>query len=365
MFIPKLRKVYPLLIALFSLAATVNAQQGCGGANFLFYFHNNPAQSNVIFTCGTIINTAHWAVTNDTCVMTSDTMWLDQVNCGAPNNQTIINVRIDRAGNATNHDDFIIINIYCSENLASTDTIWGDWAPASGNSNVRDVEYIIACSYPKYVILEIIMGTNDNNARLKIFDNETCVICQPPIVLPELFRWIKGEVKNNQALINFSLYTTEYLKGEYVLEKSSDGVLFEEVNRKTLLLGQNAGTSFNIIDPQHFLYIPFYRIRLVDDNNETIKISETIKIESSSESGFSVHPNPVNSGDNILLTAEYNVERVQLISMSGRVIPVMISESFSDSHHYDIDIAGDIPSGMYFLSVLSQNQLHNLKILVK
>jgi hypothetical protein len=143
-----------LIIAIFLIVVKANSQS-CQSPEFQFVFDPNSSANNVSITCGFIFNNAIWVVKNDTCIMTTDTIFLSSTNCSNSGNVTEVNIRIDRDGNDVDSNDFIINNIYCGTTLVSTVTIWGDWIPDQGNSNVREVTYLVACGYPDYMIIEM------------------------------------------------------------------------------------------------------------------------------------------------------------------------------------------------------------------
>lgn len=283
--------------------------------NPIFEFTFQGSQQNIAITCGKILNAAIWKVEDDTCIMVTDTIWLDPVHCSGNNNLTEVNITMDREGNQVNHDDFIINNIYCEGVLQISDTTWGDWVPESGNSNVRTNTYSVACSAPQFVIVEIIMGTNDPQASLKILSSNSCVSCYTPNLLPMDWGRLSANLRTDgQVAFALPLGTTNNPEGTFWLEQSIDGRHFLRARatltvRNEYLSGQthNRPTS-----------VTYYRIGFRSPEGDTT-YSNIAEVKPTPAAGY-VAPNPINAGGTFQLQTPQSCDGLQLLHSAGQVI---------------------------------------------
>lgn len=350
-----------LLIALIALGQNLRSQSGeCTNPDFELVFSG--PDKNITIDCGWILNSAIWKVRNDTCKMTVDTIWLSQGNCSGSGNLVEVNIRMDREGNQVDSDDFIVIQISCETTLLVNDTIWGDWVPDLGQSNVRTNSYDISCSYPGYVIVEIIMGSNSNQAHMKILKGNTCTNCYTPTVLPISLKRISGKYKNKAVDINFELFSSNIIDGILILERSNDGKTYHEANSIGINLFEGIDTTFTVSDDNPFDGFYYYRIRILSQNGKTMIVSDVIKVDFANSIEFSMYPNPVRPGSWVTIKNVTDIQSISIFSVSGKLIELKEIESIQNNmNNLEFKLPEFIDPGFYRMIVISdKNQLQTM-----
>lgn len=349
------RFLYRLL--LFYLPLPMQAQVGnCDNPEFQFVFRGQG--TNVTIDCGIIQNSwltpAVWIVSGDTCTMYTDTIWLSPSNCSNTNNMTEVNIRMDKTGEAfLDSNDFIINNIYCGGLLAITDTIPGDWSPLAGNSNVRTETYMVPCSYPSYLNIEITMGTDDPQGKLKIMSGGTCMNCFTPALLDLQYISLSAS--------RFAGYTQLHLQHDYpeapiylYVEHASDDLQFIEVPHGEAVVDD--GYLLTLMnEPEHIRY---YRVAMLlpDDTKEYSPIA-TI---TSPKQPVSIYPNPVEKGGIVYLQLEeQEYTSINIYDVSGMLVYHTITEGNT------LVLPSHINAGLYWIDTRRQSYPQVFPLLIR
>ncbi|MEM7103886.1 MAG: T9SS type A sorting domain-containing protein [Bacteroidota bacterium] len=155
---------------------------------------------------------------------------------------------------------------------------------------------------------------------------------------------------------------TEIDNDYFVVERSSNGILFEEIERIS-----GAGTSFTTIDYQTFDERPlngtnYYRLKQVDFDG-SFDYSQIRVVEIQKEiAPLSIYPNPATTEAYIELPDGFEKYIIQVYDISGRVI----FENQYDNHRgslVELNV-GDWPSGAYVVTILVDEGVLSKKLIV-
>ena len=302
-------------------------------------------------SCGTIINSAIWAVWNRTCTLTTPTLDFSDQGCGAIGNIAVIGIRMDKSGGA-DATDYILNRIYCGSVIAVEDTIWGDWVPDAGNSNVRTQYYAVPCSEPMVLFVE--MYSDDNTDKLYIFNGGTCMQCTGAI-LPVQITSFTGENHGNAVELHWTT-ASEMDVVEYVLERAGGDGQYVAIGT-TEPLGTD-GNSYAFVDDEPIPGQAYYRLRIIE-TGETV-YSSTIVVETPVNPSLSVFPNPATPQGFTITppNAESVTYQVNMYDMNG---VKQLSQTFvGDEHGSPFQInQSEIPAGLYIVELLSSTVRHH------
>lgn len=177
----------------------------------------------------------------------------------------------------------------------------------------------------------------------------------------ELIQFSAQAINANTSELKWTT-ASEINNSHFVIERSYDGVLFEEIGLK-----QGRGNSNEVINYSHIdatiaigTKIAYYRL-LQYDYDGTSEYSEIRTVDWNStllESSLKVYPNPSNGTIYININAEISSQvSVNLMDINGKVLKQWIANEGTSS----FSIAG-ITDGIYFLKYNINGTPHTLKV---
>jgi hypothetical protein len=197
------------------------------------------------------------------------------------------------------------------------------------------------------------MGTDDNQAKLKIFEAESCINCYPPSILPIVFNNISGYRMNGNNRIDYELFSDENLIGELILERSLDGIRFVQIAVNDIEFGENENQSSFFIDLSPSDDINYYRIKLKNADDKIVTYSEIISIDPILSNQISVYPTLISNGEELHISSLQTIDEIQIYSMYGSLVQRIQPELENVSEmNYDTDLN----PGIYYLKVLPNNK---------
>lgn len=145
---------------------------------------------------------------------------------------------------------------------------------------------------------------------------------------------------------------TDYHKNNYVLERSIDGVVFNEFSK----IEDNENTSrimtYSVVDKEPGNYIIYYRLKQIDEYG-ILKYSNIIIVDEVKIKTFisNIHPNPTNSDIGFDFYAPIKGElNYNITDLTGRVL-VSNTELIDEGNSKINTSFYDLPNGVYFLKV--------------
>lgn len=168
---------------------------------------------------------------------------------------------------------------------------------------------------------------------------------------------LRAETNDQSVTLRWTAKSAD--EGRFVIERSTDGQSFAEVDRLSPLNAEapsGQSQEFTYTDENVPGKIVFYRVRQVVPNTDTERTTGTIKIglgatPSTSEAVELIgnFPNPFKKTS----TIAYRVEKSQPVTLtvwdvSGKRIATL-ADGVQDPGYYEHTLnAGDLPSGTYF-----------------
>lgn len=183
-----------------------------------------------------------------------------------------------------------------------------------------------------------------------------------PIELVNFDAYLEGDK------VNLEWQTASELNNDYfVIERSNDGVRFEDIR-----IVDGAGNSNQLIQYFENDYSPFsgtsyYRLRQVDfDGSTTYSETKIVKTFATLVSELGLYPNPTDGAFHVVL-ANTGEEEVLVVvrDISGKEFYSKVIITSTDQHLEAIDLKGNLPKGIYIVTASSRNELYSQKLVVK
>jgi len=172
----------------------------------------------------------------------------------------------------------------------------------------------------------------------------------------------------NDGKVNLHWQTASEINNEFfAIERSADGVNFEEI-----LQTPGAGNSNQLLNYFETDYLPltgtsYYRLRQVDfDGRETYSEIKTIKTYSQLASEMNLYPNPSEGAFHIVLANSGEEEVLVIVrDLNGKEFYSKIIITSTDKQIEAIDLTGQLPAGTYIITASSRNELYTQKLIIK
>lgn len=239
-----------------------------------------------------------------------------------------------------------------------------------GSSNVTDPSSLLLTRYDSGASqwvnhpasIDAMASTLTTNSPVTSFSFFTLGSSQPRPTnpLPVELLYFTAAPKQDKVLLAWST-ATESDNAYFEIEKTKNGRDFEQV-----LKVNGAGYSSSVLtyeaeDTRPFQGVSYYRLKQVDFNGD-YSYSDLVQVALSDEAGFTwnVFPNPVeNHMVNVTISAPGDAEvELQLVDAMGKThFRSMLAGS-------QLILPGDLASGQYFLSAISQGKVLGLKSII-
>lgn len=188
------------------------------------------------------------------------------------------------------------------------------------------------------VDLFVTMGT----VKLKTVLDLNC------LTLPiELVSW-NASVVNKNVQLDWSTQS-ENESDYFVVDRSSDGLLWEEVQRVDATGNSSSQVSYRCVDLNPNPGSNYYHLKQVDNNGDE-KHFETLYINFNSTDDIEIYPNPASNTFR-LFTNNAPISVLRLIDLQGRVYSL---ETTQNKNYMDVDIS-KMEKGVYTLDILFLN----------
>jgi hypothetical protein len=128
-----------------------------------------------------------------------------------------------------------------------------------------------------------------------------------------------SKVGTNQAQIDWST-ETETNTDRFVIQKSKDGINFNDIGAVTARGNTTSTSSYQFVDAQPFTPITYYRIKQVDKDRQ-FALSSIVSIRFNKENIVQVLPNPVGADRKIrIITSSNETMQFQLLNQIGSLV---------------------------------------------
>lgn len=172
----------------------------------------------------------------------------------------------------------------------------------------------------------------------------------------------KKQSSNNIKWTTLQEFNNDY----FILEKSSDGVIFESISKIKGVGNSNIPLSYNVEDYGLNEGVTYYRIKQIDKNGD-FEYSEIFTVSDEYSRGFLIYPNPVDNSLTQLFLENHSNDHIYVTVYSdlGQIISsgdVKVSEGevvdvFAGLHN--------LSSGMYEVKITTNSNVHIEKIVIQ
>ncbi len=189
-----------------------------------------------------------------------------------------------------------------------------------------------------------------------------------PVVLPVQF--ISFEATSKDAVVNLDWSTASEKNNDYfTVEKSSNGIYFEEVTKV-----KGAGTttqknSYHAVDIHPFSGISYYRIKQTDINGEYI-YTNIVAVNTTNGLQASIYPTMIGAGDDVnilipeLLQSDNSEILIKLYNTEGSCV-MQKTVSGNQSQIVLSNIGNDLQNGLYSIVGSGTGIKFNSKVVIR
>ena len=159
--------------------------------------------------------------------------------------------------------------------------------------------------------------------------------------------------------VNLKWITNVEINNDYfTLEKSMDGVNFEEFYKVNGIGNSVSKSIYDLLDSNPYRDISYYRLKQTDLNGDT-EVLGIRAVNLNSHSSFSVFPNPANN-ELFVLDDDLEQSTIQLVNNLGQVVLTYHSTSKTI---LTLDVS-DLPKGNYLLKLVNSTASKTAKIIL-
>jgi len=251
------------------------------------------------------------------------------------------------------------VTINCSGG-AQTVTLNLGGPAGSGYSLQSDIGFYYVASWESGTYpwrnSSIISYTGTNNGTYGPFSNwvvstpSSCSSLQVDInsgncSLPVKFLTFDAVAQDQTVLLNW--ITTEEINSDFfIIEKSYDGVQFEEIGKARSKNNYHETNDYSFTDYNPTGEMVYYRIKEVDKNNQYTY--STIEIVNMKNHDFHIYPNPAEN--TIVIQGNESIIGINIINELGQIILSISYDSGIKNTYIDLN---DFSSGVYHLSIIT------------
>jgi len=307
-------------------------------------------------TCGSV-NPAQWEVKNDSCILFTPVFYPDPDAGTGDSIMVSFTIRINQSGNL-NPDDNAYIHQQINGgtyrqarkydgNTVSCVFIYTDSMKVAKTDNFR---------------FRIALQNNSKTNFWQIKDGDIQINnVKYGGAMPVEFLNVNAASDNDHIDVSWKT-ASETNNDFFTIERSTDGTSFEALS--TLNGAGNSNTtleySFKDVDPING--VSFYRIKQTDFDGRFDYSEIKVVRFAPEETGFSVFPNPVKTGESIQFVPLNSNDNytVAVYSLSGQKFSEYTANGSSS-----VTIDESIPKGVYYVIISDDTEKHIEKIVVQ
>ena len=185
-------------------------------------------------------------------------------------------------------------------------------------------------------------------------------------ILPVKFTSVSAKVKSSGIEIKWTNSTESNVK-DYTVEKSTDGIVFKDIQLQPAKYNNLAAANYISLDTEKFTGNVYYRIRAEELSGVKI-LSSIVKVSKTDSEFFTVAPNPVTGKIMYLQINSASAGKfvIQISDMSGRKVYNTVFSAASGLNNLSMNLPARIAPGLYMASLKSEvGKIMTEKILIK
>lgn len=187
---------------------------------------------------------------------------------------------------------------------------------------------------------------------------EDLTVTGTPIPLPVELIYFDHRKEDENVILDW-MTGSEINNHCFVIERSSDGILFEPIDT---IIGNGNTTSesyYTYVDYSPIEGVSYYRLKQIDYDGQ-YEYSSTRTVDIKKDTVVNIFPNPNNGSFNIRLGDNNGILVVIYNSMGDEVFTKM----FETNDMY-IDLIGKIPKGIYYVIGTNKKELFRKTIVIQ
>ncbi len=182
-------------------------------------------------------------------------------------------------------------------------------------------------------------------------------------LLPVELAYFDGHKKDDQVVLSWKTMT-EINNDYFLIEKSTDGILFETLGRVSGKGNTLEPQLYELIDRSPALGVNYYRLSQYDFDGTFEMEDEIIAVEFAGDMDISIQPNPVKEEEISLIyqTENEGALEVLIYDMAGQLIQFYDFQTLKGMNQFELEL--DLPAnGVYYLKTRQGNTIQNLKFI--
>ncbi|MBS1510565.1 MAG: T9SS type A sorting domain-containing protein [Bacteroidetes bacterium] len=222
----------------------------------------------------------------------------------------------------------------------------------------------LADSGSRYRIVVATTASNLTNASCSYNNNASTLVsvlnCGP--ILNAELKQFNGQLVQSNAQLQWSITATAAIE-KFDIERSTDGSNFISIG--TVYAAANTvQTSYGFTDPEPVKGITYYRLKLLEQDERLYAYSPVIAL-SPKAINFTVGSvtNPVTNSLSVsVVLPQHNIINLLITDMLGKPLFKMQTEGAKGWNSIPVTGIRQLPAGVYMLSVSSNNEVINKRI---
>jgi hypothetical protein len=208
-----------------------------------------------------------------------------------------------------------------------------------------------------------------SNAQVPVNTTQYLTIASASFNTPLPIELLSFEALLNQDQVDISWATASETDNNYfTVDRSVDGVNFEEVVQVDGAGISNSILNYFEIDYQPISGISYYRLKQTDfDGDATYSNIVPVEYKNTGEPGMSIYPSP-GAGNDVFLELNAMPDKEVLVvlrNISGQEVYSKVIFTETGDHIEAIDPQKKLAPGTYLVTASSQNALYSRKLIVK
>lgn len=201
-----------------------------------------------------------------------------------------------------------------------------------------------------------------DNVALSNGDEFTVVSLQATSPLPvELVTFSAKNVDNKTVALKWATIQ-EKDNAYFAIERSKDGINFEEIGQKKGQGTTNIPHNYNYTDKHPFTGYNYYRLKQVDlDKSSTYSKVVSVLIESTQAMRVSLFPNPTADWAFVRLSASETIKEIRAWDLQGKkTINLKIIQQSNGTYGINLQ---QLAQGVYWVELHTSKKVYRLKLL--
>ena len=186
-------------------------------------------------------------------------------------------------------------------------------------------------------------------------------------VLPLQFLQLNGAENNSSVSLNWGIMSALALSN-FEIERSTDNVHFEKIDRKPAVMPLDQLTYFSGVDNIISVSsnIIFYRLKVIAKNGQEVYSNVVLIRKSIIKIPVSVYPNPANDITSVQLYLEKETEvTISIKDVTGRWVHTQKVRAFKGNNKLPLTGLSRFSKGVYHVQILINNDLFTSKLIIQ